>query len=144
MGSSRRVVGEAGLLAVVLVVVVGGSVAAQQRQVPPAVPLDALGIVLLVAAVAVLPGRRRWPRSAFAAVVVIIGGYLALGYAYSPIFLAASVAVFTLAAADSAAGGVPAVLAATGVWFVAVAPTTARIVIGPPDTGRRFPTEVNH
>ena len=124
MGLSRRVVGEVGLLAVLLVLVVAGSLAAQQRQVPPAAPLDAIGIVLLVAAVVVLPGRRRWPRSVFAAVVVIIGGYVAMGYAYGPVFVAASVAVFALATVDSTGNGVIAVIAAIVLWFVAVAPTS--------------------
>ena len=46
----------------------------------------------------------------FAATAVICGAYLLLGYPYGPILLAASVAVFTLAHAETAPVGGGAVL----------------------------------
>lgn len=117
----HRVVRELGLLAGLLVLLVAGSIAAQQRQVPPAVPFDVVGFVLVVAAVAMLPARWRWPRSVFATVAVIIAVYLLLGYPYGPILLAASVAVFAVVSVDSAAAGVVAVAGAVGLWLATVA-----------------------
>lgn len=126
--SLREVVREVGLLAVLLMVVVAGSFGAQRRQILMAAPLDAVGVVLLVGAVVVAPGRRWWPRSVFAAVAVIIAGYLLLGYTYGPIVVAASVAVFALVSVESTGVGVIAVVGALGLWVSSTraAPATPR------------------
>ncbi len=71
-----RGLGEAGLLLGLLVLLLVGTLTAQQRQVPPRLPLDVLGVLLLIGVVIVLAGRTRWPRSAFALIALATGLYL--------------------------------------------------------------------
>jgi signal transduction histidine kinase len=67
----------------------------------PAVIVMALGVAT----------RRIWPRAAFIATVVGVGGYLATGAMFAPIFLAPALAVYAMAsgasilADDESAGG---------------------------------------
>ena len=57
----------------------------------PAVILVALGVAT----------RRLWPRAAFVATVVGVGGYLATGSTFAPIFLAPALAVYSMAGGGS-------------------------------------------
>ncbi|MGQ0773366.1 MAG: hypothetical protein ACT4NY_02945 [Pseudonocardiales bacterium] len=106
---------EAALVVGLVAFFVLGTLGAQQRQVPPRVPLDALGYLLLTASVVMLPGRHRWPWSVLGATLVMIATYLAVGYAYGPIFLAASVAIYAVAGRASLRGGFGAALLGTAV-----------------------------
>ena len=68
----------------------------------PAVVVLALGIAL----------RRVWPRTAFVAIVVGVGTYLAAGATFGPIFLGPALGVYAMASgtrlfADQAPGSVP-------------------------------------
>jgi signal transduction histidine kinase len=68
----------------------------------PAVIVMALGVAT----------RRIWPRAAFIATVVGVGGYLATGAMFAPIFLAPALAVYAMASgasilADEGAAGAP-------------------------------------
>ena len=56
-----------------------------------------VGPVLIV--VAGLAIRRIWPRSAFVTVVVGVGGYLAAGAIFAPIFLAPALTIYAMAMA---------------------------------------------
>jgi signal transduction histidine kinase len=59
------------------------------------VPLDALGLVLLVAGPVALLGRRRWPLATLLAVAAVTVLYFALGYPFGPGWLALLVALWT-------------------------------------------------
>jgi signal transduction histidine kinase len=68
----------------------------------PAVIVMALGVAT----------RRIWPRAAFIATVVGVGGYLATGAMFAPIFLAPALAVYAMASgasifADEGSAGAP-------------------------------------
>lgn len=62
---------------------------------PLARPLDALGIVLLLAGPAALVVRRRHPPVVYGFIAVVLVGYLAAGYPFGPVFLAPLVALAT-------------------------------------------------
>jgi len=59
--------------------------------------LDALGYALIVAACAVLAARRRWPVGALALITAAVTVYLIRGYAYGPVLIVFSIAVYTVA-----------------------------------------------
>ena len=65
---------------------------------PGTVRLDALGYALIVAASAVLALRHRWPVGVLALSTAAITAYLFRGYAYGPVLLVFSVAIYTVAA----------------------------------------------
>ncbi len=66
--------------------------------------------------------RRIWPRAAFIATVVGVGGYLATGAMFAPIFLAPALAVYAMAsgasiyANDASAGAPRPVMPPVGSW----------------------------
>jgi len=66
--------------------------------------------------------RRIWPRAAFIATVVGVGGYLATGAMFAPIFLAPALAVYAMAsgasiyADDTSAGAPRPVMPPVGSW----------------------------
>lgn len=91
-----RAVREVALIGVLAGLFVFGTQAAAARQVLIRHELDGLGYVLLVAAAGVLAWRNRRPRATLAAVLVLVGTYLLIGYPYGPVFFAASVAVFAV------------------------------------------------
>lgn len=74
-GVTGRAARDVALLGGTPAVLIAGTPAAQDRQVPPQRPLDVLGHLLLVSAVAVLVGRRRWPVATFTGSVVLVGAY---------------------------------------------------------------------
>lgn len=102
-----------------------GTLGAQQHQVPPRVPLDAVGYLLVATSVLVLPGRHRWPWTVLGATLGVITAYLALGYAYGPIFLAASVSIYAVAGRASLWGCAGAMVAGTAALVGAELPRTA-------------------
>jgi signal transduction histidine kinase len=83
-------------------------------------PLDALGLALLVAGPVALLGRRRWPLATLLAVAAVTVLYFALGYPFGPGWLALLVALWTavtggqrLAAYLTAGVAIPAYVALT-------------------------------
>lgn len=80
---------------------------------------------MLTSSVLVLPGRRRWSWWVLGATLVVIATYLAAGYTYGPIFLAASVAIYAVAGRASLRGCVAAVLLGTAVLVLSELPRTA-------------------
>jgi signal transduction histidine kinase len=78
--------------------VVAGTMAVPSPATAPAIPLDALGVTLLVAAAAVTMGlRRSMPPVALTGAVVLVNGYLLAGYPYGPVLLCLVIAVFETA-----------------------------------------------
>jgi signal transduction histidine kinase len=69
-----------------------GTLGASRGQ-PEAHPLDALGLVLLLAGSAALVGRRWYPPAALGVAALTACAYLALGYPYGPVFLAGIIAL---------------------------------------------------
>jgi signal transduction histidine kinase len=76
----------------VAVVTVAGTLAAARGQ-PAARPLDALGVALLLAGPLALAVRRAYPATTLAVAVLAVGGYLAAGYPWGPVFLASIAAL---------------------------------------------------
>ncbi len=79
-------------------------------ELPEVADWVAVPLLLLVVGLAV---RRIWPRSAFVAIVLGVGGYLAAGAVFPPVFLAPALGIYAMAtgpapaplgAADRAAG----------------------------------------
>ncbi|MGH3695730.1 MAG: sensor histidine kinase [Pseudonocardiaceae bacterium] len=93
---SARGIRELALVGMLAVGFVFGTQAAAARQQLIRHELDALGYALLVTTACALAGRTRWPRSTLAAVLVLVGSYLLIGYPYSPVLWAVSVAVFAV------------------------------------------------
>ena len=91
----------AAIVVAVAIFEVVGTVFASARQ-PDHRPLDALAFVLLLAGPAALALRRRAPLVMLPAAAVSVGAYLALGYAWGPVFLSPALAIVL-----SAAAGVP-------------------------------------
>lgn len=120
-----RVAREAALVVGLVTFFVLGTLAAQRHQVPPGVPLDAVGYLLIATSVLVLPGRHRWPWPVLATALAAIATYLALGYAYGPVFLAASVAIYAVAGRASLRDCAGAVLLGTAVLVGSELPRTA-------------------
>ncbi|MEY9948090.1 sensor histidine kinase [Kitasatospora sp. GAS1066B] len=78
--------------ALVAVLQLAGSAGAAKHQVPPRVPLDAFGYLLLALGPALLVLRRRHPVLVVAGTGAITFGYLAAGYPYGPVFASFAVA----------------------------------------------------
>lgn len=116
------------LIGGLLVLLVVGTTFAQVRQVPPRVPLDAFGYALLVVATLILAGRVRWPRAVFVSTVLLTGAYLAVGYAYGPVFFSVAVAAFYLA--DAVTAGVSVVAALVGMVFLVLCEAPRTLVTG--------------
>ncbi|MGH3624641.1 MAG: sensor histidine kinase [Sciscionella sp.] len=119
LGPPNRLVTEAALLAALGGIVAVGSVTAATRQVPPRVPLDWIAWVLMTAAVALLPLRRRYPLAVLLGSVAVGGAYLALGYPYGPVFFVVSIASYTLAATAPPRRAVAGLFGAVAVLVVA-------------------------
>jgi len=86
-------------------------------------PLDALGVVLLVAGPVALLGRRRWPLATLLVVAAVTVLFYALGYPFGPAWLALIVAFWTsvtggqrLAAWLTAGLAIPAFVALTALF----------------------------
>ncbi|KAA2250715.1 sensor histidine kinase [Solihabitans fulvus] len=78
--------------------VVAGTIAVSSAQSTRSIPLDALGVTLLIAAAAVTMGLRRVaPLGALAGAVVLVNGYLLACYPYGPVLLCLVIAVFEVA-----------------------------------------------
>ncbi len=120
-----RVAREAVLVIGLVTFFVLGTLGAQRHQVPPRVPLDTVGYLLMVVSVLVLPARCRWPWPVLGVTLLVIAAYLALGHAYGPIFLAASVAVYAVAERASLWGCAGAVALGTAVLVGSELPRTA-------------------
>lgn len=73
---------------------VAGSFGAATRQ-PPARPLDALAVVLLLAGPALLLARRRFPIATLAGTSAVLFGYLAAGYPFGPVPLSFALALLS-------------------------------------------------
>jgi signal transduction histidine kinase len=93
-------------------------------------PLDALGLVLLVAGPLALLGRHRWPLATLLTVAAITVLYFALGYPFGPAWLALLVAFWTaitggqrLAAWLTAAVAIPAFVGLGALFGRAEGPT---------------------
>jgi signal transduction histidine kinase len=71
-----------------------GSFGAASNQ-PERYGIDAFAVVLLVVSAAALAMRGRWPLAAVAVTIGVVDVWVALGYAYGPIFLGAIVALVT-------------------------------------------------
>ncbi|RAM37075.1 sensor histidine kinase [Arthrobacter globiformis] len=107
----------AAIVVAVAVFEVVGTVFASARQ-PDHRPLDALAFVLLLAGPASLSLRRRAPLVMLPAAAASVAAYLALGYAWGPVFLSLALAIMFSAAAGkrwqtwTVAGSCAAVLVA--------------------------------
>ena len=88
----------AAIVVAVAVFEVVGTVFASARQ-PDHRPLDALAFVLLLAGPASLSLRRRAPLVMLPAAAASVAAYLALGYAWGPVFLSLALAIVLSAAA---------------------------------------------
>jgi len=96
MRITRSLAGDLGPAAVLTVVgVVGSAFAGDPDRV--AVPIDALGFALVVAAAVALAARRRRPASVLAVVTACTSVYLVLGYAYGPILVCFMGSVYSVA-----------------------------------------------
>jgi signal transduction histidine kinase len=119
MGLLNRVTGRAlaldGLLALALSVVVVFGTEGAARYQPARRPLDALGIVLLLVAVAPLSVRRLAPLPALAAVTLTVAAYLAWGYPYGPILLVLAVALYSAGGHQPLRRSLPAVALAIAI-----------------------------
>jgi signal transduction histidine kinase len=95
--SVRRWLGD-GLLAALLLVfgLVATGFAAENQ--PHAAHLDGLGYGLIAIASPALAVRRRWPVATLAVITAATTVYLVRGYAYGPIMIVLSIAVYTVAA----------------------------------------------
>jgi signal transduction histidine kinase len=94
-----------GLLTLIVgtaIVVFGMGFSPAEQTPPPARGLDAGAYVLMALAAATIPTRRWRPVAALVASVVLVVGYLAAGYPYSPVFLPMSLAMYTLATRTAA------------------------------------------
>jgi signal transduction histidine kinase len=98
-------------------------------------PLDALGLALLVAGPVALLGRRRWPLATLLAVAAVTVLYFALGYPFGPAWLALLVAFWTavtggqrLAAWLTAAAAIPAYVALTALFARTPEPSPVGLV----------------
>jgi signal transduction histidine kinase len=80
-------------LAVAAFTLVGSHFAARSQ--PEARPLDALGIVLLLAGPVALVVRRWHPPAVFAGIAAVLVAYFDAGYPFGPVFLAAFIALGT-------------------------------------------------
>jgi signal transduction histidine kinase len=81
--------------AVLVAAVLVGSWRAERLQADPIRTLDPAGAALVVAALAVTLGlRRRSPAGALAAAVLLVNGYLLIGYPYGPVQLCVVVAMY--------------------------------------------------
>ncbi|SEP52284.1 sensor histidine kinase [Amycolatopsis saalfeldensis] len=102
--------------AALAVAVVAGTVASSVGQADRSRPVDAVGLVLLVAAAAVTAvPRRTMPLGALAGAVLLVNAYLLAGYPYGPVLLCLVITVFEVArqrplAVSAAAGGLAAVI----------------------------------
>lgn len=85
-------------LFVAVISVVGSSFASRWHEAGD-LPLDRLGIGILLAGPIALVFRRRNPPVALVVCVLALGAYLLIGYAMGPIFLATVVALFSAVAA---------------------------------------------
>jgi signal transduction histidine kinase len=96
--SARRWLGD-GLLAVVLLIfgLVATKFAAENQ--PTSARLDAVGYGLIAIASSALAVRRRWPLAALAVITAATTVYLVRDYAYGPILIVFSIAVYTVAVA---------------------------------------------
>jgi signal transduction histidine kinase len=112
--------------ALAAVVFLVGSSKAAQEQVPPSRPMDALAYTLLALAAAAMPLRRHAPLIMLAVESVLVGGYLAAGYAHGPIFLALVVASFAVGSRSESNGSVPVVGAAAVAAVLGVTVSYAR------------------
>jgi signal transduction histidine kinase len=86
------------IVAVVAVIQVVGTVFASARQ-PDHRPLDALAFALLLLGPATLSLRRRAPLVMLPVAAAAVAAYLALGYAWGPVFLSLALAIVFSAAA---------------------------------------------
>jgi signal transduction histidine kinase len=108
------------IVTVVAVIQVAGTVFASARQ-PGHRPLDALAFALLLLGPAALSLRRRAPLVMLPVAAVAVAAYVALGYAWGPVFLSLALAIVFSAAAGKrwqtwvAVGAFAAVLAALSV-----------------------------
>ncbi|WP_329069161.1 sensor histidine kinase [Amycolatopsis sp. NBC_01480] len=102
--------------AALAVAVVAGTMADSAGQTGRSRPLDAVGLVLLVAAAAVTAvPRRTMPLGALTGAVLLVNAYLLAGYPYGPVLLCLVITVFELArqrplTVSAAAGGLAAVI----------------------------------
>jgi signal transduction histidine kinase len=86
------------IVAVVAVIQVAGTVFASARQ-PDHRPLDVLAFALLLLGPATLSLRRRAPLLMLPVAAAAVAAYLALGYAWGPVFLSLALAIVFSAAA---------------------------------------------
>jgi len=98
-------------------------------------PLDALGVVLLVAGPVALLGRRRWPLATLLVVAAVTVLFYALGYPFGPAWLALIVAFWTavtggqrLVAWLTAGLAIPAFVALTALFGRTPVPTLGGVV----------------
>jgi len=98
-------------------------------------PLDALGLALLVAGPVALLGRRRWPLATLLVVAAVTVLFYALGYPFGPAWLALIVAFWTavtggqrLAAWLTAGLAIPAYVALTALFGRTPAPSIGGVV----------------
>jgi len=98
-------------------------------------PLDALGVVLLVAGPVALLGRRRWPLATLLVVAAVTVLFYALGYPFGPAWLALIVAFWTsvtggqrLAAWLTAGLAIPAFVALTALFGRTPVPSLGGVV----------------
>jgi signal transduction histidine kinase len=98
-------------------------------------PLDALGLALLVAGPVALLGRRRWPLATLLLIAAVTVLYFALGYPFGPAWLALLVALWTavtggqrLAAYLTAGVAIPAYVALTALLTRTPEPSAVGLV----------------
>ena len=87
---------DVGIAVVLALFTAAGSVGAAVHQHPPR-PLDVWGYLLIVAAAAAIAWRRAAPVWALWCALIVVNGYLVIGYAYGPIQLCMMVAMFEVA-----------------------------------------------
>lgn len=90
-------------------------------------PIDARGFGLVIAAAGILVVRRRWPLVTLATATILTWAYLILGYAYGPILVSFSVAVYTVARHLPLARSVPASVAALAILLTPLFTTSAAL-----------------
>ncbi len=87
------------------------------HQAPPATPLDALGLALLVGGPAVLLLRRRYPVVSLASTGLVTGLYFLRAYPYGPVPVAAFVAILAALYAGHRLVAWAGTLGGLGVYF---------------------------
>ncbi|WP_181274238.1 sensor histidine kinase [Brevibacterium oceani] len=106
------------IIAVALALVSGVSAAVLTVEAAPPRPADWLAYVLIVLACGPLAVRRRFPVAVLAVSTVAVSVYLILGYPYSAIMLAVSLAVYSVCRRISLR---PALLLSTGALLLLIA-----------------------